>query len=89
MTPSWLRTCFTLAALLLVMFLVGLAVLGIIERHLEEHRHNRAAAVDNIEQVHCAEAHAGGEADQGGGGHGFFSPSRVSQHHSTRLRGDE
>lgn len=79
MTPSSLRTCFTLAALLLVMFLVGLAVLGIIERHLEEHRHNRAAAVDNIEQVHCAEAHAGGEADQGGAGHAsFFATGSVS-----------
>lgn len=79
MTPSWLRTCFTLAALLLVMLMVGLTMLGIIERHLEEHRHNRTAAVGDVEQVQCAEAQTGGEADQGGGGHAsFFATGSVS-----------
>lgn len=70
MTPSWLRTGFTLAALLLVGFLVGVAVLGVIERHLEEHRHHGPAPEFGIEPVHGAEAQAGRETEQDGGGHG-------------------
>ena len=76
---SWLRTGFTLVALLLVLCLVGVAVLGMIERHLEEHRHHGPAAVVDVEPVHGAEARACGEAEQGGGGHAsFFATASVS-----------
>lgn len=70
--PSWLRTCFTLAAVLLVMALVLLAVAGVIDRHLKEHRHHASAAVLDVERAHGAEARAGLEGEQGGGGHGFI-----------------
>lgn len=70
---SWLRSLFTFTALLLVLVIVGAAVLGVIERHLEEHRHDGATAMVDIEAVHGAEAHARREAEQGGGGgHGFI-----------------
>ena len=70
---SWLRTGFTLVVLLLVLVIVGVAVLGVIERHLEEHRHDDTAAAFGVEPVQGAEAHARREAEQGGGGgHGFI-----------------
>ena len=75
---SWLRTCFTLAAVLLVGCLVGAAVLGVIERHLEEHRHDRAGTALDIEQAQRAEAQAGREAEQGGGGGHVFIFARGS-----------
>ena len=77
---SWLRPIFTLAALLLVLVVVGAAVLGVIERHLEQHRHDATAPEFGMEPVQGAEAHARREAEQGGGGGhaSFFATASLS-----------
>jgi hypothetical protein len=75
-----MRTCFTLVALLLVGCLVGAAVLGVIERHLKEHRHNGPAPKFGIEPVHGAEAQARREVEQGGR-HGGMVANGTSEKH--------
>lgn len=88
--PSWLRTCFTLAAVLLVMALVLLAVAGVIDRHLKEHGHDGTTPLLDVEQAHGAEAKPRRKAEQGGGGHAsFFATARLSDAVRRRRNGSD
>lgn len=81
----------TVAGLVISAVLVagGAFVLHVLAVHAKEHGHDGTTPLLDIEQVHGAEAKPRRKAEQGGGGHGFFSPTGVSQRHSTGLRGDE
>lgn len=62
----------TYAALVLLGFLIGIAVWGVVLRHAEEHGHNVARPNASAPSVQRGEAGALLEANDGGGLHGFI-----------------
>jgi hypothetical protein len=76
---SFLRPVFTFAALLLTLVMVGAAVLWVIERHLEKHRHCFAYAPLSVERAERGEGQADGEGQDVV--HGCSVPQGGSSNH--------